>query len=266
MNDAVATLKAKSKSFYWAGCLLPRHRLEDVATLYAYCRQMDDAIDERDAPHEVENALSELQAGTGDLARLCAAYAIPHSVPTAFLHALLADRAPVRCADRRDMLRFCYGVAGTVGLMMSHVLGCRRPASLYRAIDMGIAMQLVNIARDRHEDIAAGRDYLPPGDSQSDLVALAQHYYASGMAGIDDLPRAVRPAIMTAAYVYRDIGRAIRQQPERAARERMVISRPRKAWLTVMALASCLRGSSAGAHDAALHKGLEGLPLTHTGP
>lgn len=264
MNDAAATLKAKSKSFYWAGCLLPASRFDDVAALYAECRRLDDAIDERDAPEEVEAALQAFDHGNGALARLAATYHIPRDVPRYFLQALLADRAPVTCHDIGDVIRFSYGVAGTVGMMMSHVLGCRDPASFYRAIDLGIAMQLTNIARDRADDMADRRDYLPPGYTQQDMVALAERYFESGMAGIHDLPGAVRPAIMTAGCVYRAIGRRIQAYPQRAASARMVVSPPCKAVLTITAFGACLRRASSQPHDPALHAYLEGLPLTHT--
>lgn len=266
MNHAVQTLKNKSKSFYWAGLLLPRRRLQDVATLYAFCREMDDAIDERGAAHEVEQALADCRQGRGNIHSLMMRYQIPLPVMEAFLIALLADTAPVKHTDKTSILRFAYGVAGTVGIMMSHVLGCHDHKSAHYAIDLGIAMQLVNIARDRAEDLALGRDYLPAPYSQRDLVLLAEPYFQSGMRGIHRLPIAVRPAIMSAAYLYRAIGERILAEPQRAARERLYVCKPRKAWLTFCALAACLLPRKTGTHDASLHQALAGLPMTDTHP
>ncbi|MDX2113791.1 MAG: squalene/phytoene synthase family protein [Alphaproteobacteria bacterium] len=264
MSEALQTLKRKSQSFYWAGLLLPARVRMDVAELYAFCRAMDDAVDEQHSPQYVEHAQHSLPQTYPHIHRLCQRYDIQPQVMEAFLSSLLADQPPVRHASLGSLLRFAYGAAGTVGIMMSHVLGARTPQALYRAVDLGIAMQLVNIARDRASDLAAQRDYLPPGHAPATLVVLAEDYFTSGMAGIALLPWPMRPAIMTAALVYREIGMVLLARPENALRQRVVVPRWRKLQLTFRALilvAAARRPASP--HLAALHAELAGLPHTH---
>lgn len=265
MAEAKHMLRTKSKSFYWAGQLLPHRQFQDAASLYAFCREMDDAIDERDDVTFIEQSRQQLHSGKGDMAALFQRYGIPKEIVEAFISTLLADRAPLQHESLTSVLRFAYGVAGTVGVMMSHVLGQRDRVILYHAIDLGIAMQLINIARDRTEDAANQRHYIPPGEDAISFVRVAERYFASGMAGIHALPIAVRPAIMSAALIYRAIGQHILRNPDKAQRTRIIVPRYEKAWLTVKALWLVAIGfrKALHSHDASLHDALCGLPCVH---
>lgn len=265
MNSAQTILKEKSKSFYFAGRLLPRDVFADAARLYAFCRQIDDAIDEEQNPEAVHEAIRLLDQGQSAIQPLIHHYQIPQPVVRAFLESEYQDQAPVTFTSRNQLLRFAYGVAGTVGVMMSHVLGRSDAHTLYHAIDLGIAMQLTNIARDVREDALQHRHYLPPGEDAVSLVHLAERYFQSGIGGIALLPYVVRPAILTAAYSYRAIGQRIVADPDYAATCRVVVPRWQKTTLASRAVAQTLLGRLRApvAHDASLHAPLHGLPCVH---
>ena len=265
MSDAMHSLKKHSKSFYWAGLLLPRTTLDDVQQLYAYCRKMDDAVDELNAPEIVRESLAKHEAGVGEVSHLLAEYEISLPVLQAFLEGLIDDTAPVKHNDISSVLAFGYHVAGTVGVMMCHILGRKDATTIYEAIDLGVAMQLVNIARDRAEDLRNKRDYIPKNYTQTSLVQIAERYFDSGMQGVHKLPLAMRPAIMTAAFLYREIGREIIKNPEYALTHRVMVSKPRKLLLTLRALLACMHKPKATKHDIALHAAFKHMPCADGG-
>jgi phytoene synthase len=155
-----------------------------------------------------------------------------------------------RYATAEDLFLYCYHVAGVVGLMMAHVMGTRQPETLQRAADLGIALQLTNIARDVVEDAAVGRVYLPlawldeagvPADAVAEprhrakvagvvarLLAAADHFYASGDEGIRHLPLRSAWAVAVARGVYSEIGARVRRLGERAWDARVVVPRRQK--------------------------------------
>jgi phytoene synthase len=150
---------------------------------------------------------------------------------------MISDLDLVRIQSDRDLVRYCYRAAGTVGLMMCAVLGVRDPRAWRHAVDLGIAMQLTNISRDVLEDAQAGRVYLPAErlsaygvtpeevvDGQADagaislvvedVLVLAEGYYQSGDAGMRFLPTRARWAILVASRLYRGIGRRLRRRQQ----------------------------------------------------
>ena len=198
----------------------------------------------------------------------------------ALIDAVLTDLGPVHVADETELLRYAYGVAGTVGLMMCAVLGADTPEAGPHAIDLGVAMQLTNIARDVTEDAARDRLYLPaawlpPGFGPGNLadapeaafaavrrvLARADRHYRSAEQGLRHLPPRVRPAIRAAGRLYEEIGlRVLRRGPAHFSAGRCVVPTSRKLLLT----AGCLLGGlPIGPHDPALHAPLHGLPGTH---
>lgn len=257
------SMKTHSRSFYFAGLMLPSGTLGYVNRLYAYCREMDDAVDELNQPEIVTHELAQLEAGNSEIQEVIDAYSIPPEAIKAFLSALVADTPPVRIQTRAELLQFCYGVAGAVGVMMCHILGVRQREALYHAIDLGIAMQLTNIARDRAEDAATNRHYFPEGLTQAALVQMAEPYYKSGMAGVVYLPLRVRPAIASAALIYREIGQKILRHPETAPHSRMVVGRGKKLWLSVKALGRLARLRRNPQHDPTLHDAISAYPCAH---
>jgi phytoene synthase len=152
-----------------------------------------------------------------------------------------------------DTIRYCYHVAGVVGIMMAYIMGVRNEPTLQRAMDLGIAFQLTNIARDVMDDAQLGRRYLPsdwlnragvPGEAilerqhrraVSDVVRRmlreADRYYDSARIGIAQLSLRSAWAVATAKEVYRDIGRTVLKRGEGAWDERATTSVSRKLWL-----------------------------------
>ena len=264
-RDALRVLSRHGRTFRLAGALLPRGQLDAAAELYVFCRAVDDLADESPDPDAAREALLALRQEVGQgtrrsplAARFAALRACPRAT-TAFIDTMLGDLAPVRIADEAALLRYAYGAAGTVGLLMCGVLGVRDPAAEPHAVDLGIAMQLTNIARDVVEDTRRDRLYLPatwlppgfgPADVATDpdgvfaavqrLLALAHGRYRHAAHGYRHLPPRTRLAIRVAGRLYEEIGRRIlRAGPAYLAAGRSVVPLPRKlALLTREAAAS----------------------------
>jgi phytoene/squalene synthetase len=183
-----------SRSFYLSSLLLPRPIRHQAWALYAFCRQADDAVDgdnpgDGTVPVDAPSEAAQLVAVAGLRQRLAAVYrgepgeGQGHAIDRAFAQVVTRTRMPVQLPSRlldgmeqdargqhyhswEDLYGYCFNVAATVGLMMTCVMGHKLPASrqaevLLRAADLGVAMQLTNIARDVGEDARRGRVYLP---------------------------------------------------------------------------------------------------------
>ncbi len=238
--SALGTLARHGRSFRLAGTLLRRRDLEDAATLYAFCRQVDDLADLADDPEVARTALLRLRhavaatdarhAQAAPLLEIAGRRGIDLQPALALIDTMILDLSPLALADEAALLRYAYGAAGTVGLMMYDMLGSRDPAGRRHAVDLGIAMQLTNIARDVVEDAARGRLYLPATWLPADLslgciaraentaatyravqllLALADRHYRSAESGMKFLPLRPRTAIRVAARLYEEIGRMI---------------------------------------------------------
>lgn len=269
-------LRAGSKSFFLASLALPRRVRRASSALYAMCRVADDAIDE---PRASFGALSRLEeridravAGRPAnhpvdraFADVVQAFRIPHAVPAALLEGFRWDLEGRRYASLSDLEGYAVRVASTVGTMMTLVMGVRDPRTLARASDLGVAMQLTNIARDVGEDARAGRVYLPldwlaeegidpdalvraprftPGLGRvvARVLAAAEGLYARADDGVARLPRACRPAIRLARLLYADIGRTIAGRGWDSVSSRAVVSPVRKAALVVASLSALWSG------------------------
>ena len=289
-------LAANGKSFDWARRFLGKQMGGDAATLYRFCRVLDDMADGdiTDGPHRLLTIRDDLAAGRRATDTLLADFQpfihqknLPVPVIIALIDGLLQDQKPVRIADERALRRYAYRVAGTVGLLMCHVLDCDDDAARPHAIDLGIAMQLTNIARDVLEDAQMGRRYLPAswaGDvtpahitaanhasdgevassvsaAVCQLLLLADDYYQSGAAGLSYLPLRAHIAIAVAARVYRQIGVQIAATGYGWHQGRQVTSRVTKIKCSLQACGSIWRRFGPRTpHCKQLHDGLEGLP------
>jgi phytoene synthase len=233
-----ALLRGGSRSFHAAARLLPHAVAESASVLYAFCRLADDAVDlQRGTLEELRERLA--RAYDGDplpipADRALAAVVARHAIPPALLEALLEgfawDAEGRRYADLPALHAYAARVAGSVGVLMALLMDTRAPEALARAADLGVAMQLSNIARDVGEDARAGRLYLPldwlteagiepqaflahPLHSPAlagviaRLLAEAEALYDRAAAGIALLPPKCRPAIGAARLLYRAIGR-----------------------------------------------------------
>ncbi|MCH2394815.1 phytoene/squalene synthase family protein [Oceanibaculum sp.] len=235
-----AAIRRGSKSFHLASLLLPVRVREATHALYGFCRHSDDLVDDTRAGPEalarLHDRLEAIYAGSPAanpidraFARVVRDHAIPKSAPLALLSGFAMDMEGRRYDRIGEVKSYATGVAASVGIMMAMVMGVGDASSLARAADLGIAMQLTNIARDVGEDARNGRLYLPrdwlaEGGIDADaflrrprfspalagvirrLLEEADHHYRLGHAGIERLPPDCRLAIRTAALVYREIG------------------------------------------------------------
>ncbi len=255
-------LRGGSKTFFAASKVLPRAVGDPAIALYAFCREADDAIDSPgrrlDAIEMLHERLDAIYDGVPDdnaidraMAHVVAHFAIPRALPEALVEGLAWDAKGRRYETLSDVLAYAVRVAGTVGVMMSLLMHRRDAETIGRACDLGIAMQLTNIARDVGEDARAGRLYLPRQwlheagldvetwrvapffDDRiarviARLLAVADVFYARGAAGIDDLPWTCRPGIHGARLIYAEIGREVARAGFDSLSQRAVVSMPRK--------------------------------------
>jgi phytoene synthase len=267
-----AMLAGGSRSFRAAALLLPARIAEPATALYAFCRVADDAIDE--APDAaaalpvLQRRLDAIHAGRPQphpadraFAVVVRDYAIPRALPAALLEGFAWDAEGRRYADLAALEAYAARVAATVGAMMTLLMGVRDPAALARACDLGVAMQLTNIARDVGEDARNGRLYLPLDwmraeglDPEAFLAAprftpalgrivqrlldAADAHYARSEAGFALLPRDCRAGIAAARHVYAEIGRAVERQGGDSVGRRAHVPNARKALLMARSLSA----------------------------
>lgn len=271
-RDALrAAIHGGSKSFYAAGCLLPGGYRDAAYALYGFCRSSDDAAD---APGAREAAIDDLSARLDAVyagvprdsasdrafAAVVDACAIPKALPAALIDGMAWDIAGRRYATIGDLEAYAARVAGAVGAMMALVMGARSRPALSRAVDLGLAMQLSNIARDVGEDARMGRVYLPEAWLREEGVDIdaflrrpvytdgvgrvtlrmlkqAERYYDRASAGIAKLPWRCRPAMQAARVIYREIGRTVAQRGGDGVTARAVVPGRRKLILAAQASA-----------------------------
>ena len=292
------SLAANGKSFHWARRFLGSRMGGDAARLYAFCRLLDDMADGdiENGPARLAAIRADLLAGrSGDDPALRAFLPLmtekrfPPDVLIALMDGLLEDQDDVVVlADEAALLRYAYRVAGTVGLLMCHVLDCHAPPARAHAIDLGIAMQLTNIARDVLEDAQMNRRYLPgtwvgnadpatilaAADDPDGLVArevraavarllsLADQFYASGAEGYRYLPWRAHMSIAVAARVYRQIGVQLAAVDFAWHEGRQVTSRRRNRCSTIVPRLAGRMGAGRAQHDTRLHTALRGRPMS----
>ena len=182
-------------------------------------------------------------------------YWIPAHYALELIEGMAMDARGTRYATLKELLLYCYRVAGTVGLMMSHVMGLRDESALKHAADLGIAMQLTNIARDITEDAAMGRIYLPLSWLQEAQIPVAEiaarehreklamlslrllreadRYYRSGDAGLWHLSFRSACAVSAARQVYSEIGSLLLRKGTRAWDQRTYVTGPLKVWVVL---------------------------------
>ncbi len=307
MATATATaedsLKNNGKTFHWARRFLGPDMGGNAAQLYAFCRILDDMADGDipDGPQRLKHIYSAIKNKTPitdiDLAPLSSfmdTHHLPQDVLLALMDGLLMDQDIVAIQTEDEVIRYGYHVAGAVGVLMCPILNVdtTQPSDAhYHAIDMGIGMQLTNIARDVLEDAKMGRRYLPAawvgGLSAAEiaeaadrghrehialvrsavqrLLGIAELYYDSGMAGLTYLPSRAHLAILIAGKAYRKIGLKLARGGTNWHLGRVMTSTATKVMTSVIAapqIAQRLRKPLP--HDATLHLPLKGLPYVHS--
>ena len=206
------------------------------------------------------------------LAAVVAQFEIPRELPGALLEGFAWDATGRRYETLSDVRACGVRVAGAVGVMMSLLMGVRSQGALARAADLGVAMQLSNIARDVGEDARMGRLYLPRqwlreadidpdawlrepkfeprlGELVDRLVEEAEQLYRRAAAGIDELPVECRPAIHAARLMYAAIGREVSRRGGDSVSSRAVVSARRKLFLLAEALIAATRRNDIVEHS-----------------
>ena len=257
-----ALLKGGSRTFHAASKVLPRRIADPAIALYAFCRLADDSVDlGNNRAAAVERLRDRLdRAYRGQPANLAAdrafadvvaRYSIPRELPEALLEGLAWDAEGRRYETLQELYAYAARVAGAVGAMMTLVMGQRAPEIVARACDLGVAMQLTNIARDIGEDARAGRLYLPAAwlreagiepdtwlanpEFSPEIAAMVQRLldaadamYARATLGIANLPLSCRPGIYAARALYAEIGRELERGGLDSVSRRAVVSAERK--------------------------------------
>ncbi len=223
-----------AKSFNWAGFFLPKNIYNDCSKLYAFCRVLDDVVDEKislelrtERFNKIRNVFEkaykkantdknliyqdEYSSIVNDMIIIADNNNIKKIILDDLIEGVGSDlKSKVNLRSIKELLLYSYRVAGTVGLMMAKILNVNDTRSLKGAIDLGIAMQLTNIARDVIEDQKMNRQYIKPDfENIEATLKLADMFYESSFSSIKNIPLKYRFAIIVARRVYRQIGRKI---------------------------------------------------------
>jgi phytoene synthase len=286
MEACRAAIRTGSLSFHAASRLLPAPVRDPALALYAFCRLADDAVDEHDdktgAVLRLRDRLDRVYQGRPVDAAADRAFAavvegfdMPRTLPDALLEGMAWDAVGRRYDDLSGVLDYSARVAAAVGAMMCVLMRVREADALARACDLGLAMQLTNIARDVGEDARAGRIYLPlawlrdagvaPEDFLADpqpvpgirratarLLAKARQLYLRSEAGVPALPIACRPGIMAARLIYDGIGSAVARAGHDSLSARARTTKTQKiGWLMLASLRAA--GTTLMPRPATLH-------------
>jgi len=256
-------LRDGSRTFFAASLILPAGLRAPSAGLYAFCRVADDAVDQgadgAAALSRMRSRLESVYRGQPDDHAVDRLFAdtvlrstIPLAIPQALLEGFAWDVERRRYATLAELECYAVRVAGTVGLMMALLMGVRDHATLAGACDLGVAMQLTNIARDVGEDARNGRLYLPLEWLQEEgidpdrwlgrpehlpalarvverLLGVAEARYTAAEPGISALPANCRPGMRAARLLYAEIGREVARWGFDSINQRAVVSWQRKA-------------------------------------
>ena len=224
-----------AKSFNWAGFFLPKKTYRDCATLYAFCRVLDDIVDEKsnldskikkfnkmksffknsfDFDNKETISSYENETIIKDVIILAENNKIKRIILEDLIDGIASDlKKKIQIRSVKDLLIYSYRVAGAVGLMMSKLLNVNDRRALKGAIDLGIAMQLTNIARDVLEDKKMDREYIKPDfENIQATLKLAEMFYESSFSSIQRIPFKYKFSIIVARRIYRQIGRKILQK------------------------------------------------------
>ncbi|MEH3087436.1 MAG: presqualene diphosphate synthase HpnD [Xylophilus ampelinus] len=257
---------ASGSSFYYAFLFLPRDRRAAITAFYAFCREVDDVVDEVTDPGVAQTKLAWWQsevarafAGmpthpvTQALMPLLAPYPVTQAHLQAVIEGCRMDLTQSRYLDYPGLQRYCHLVAGVVGEVAAHIFGQVRPETTAYAHTLGQAFQLTNIIRDVGEDAMRGRIYLPVNELQqfdvkaheilsrtySDRFTALMRFQAERAHRLYEealrmLPaedrRAQKPGLMMAS-IYRTLLREIERSDFQVLHQRVGLTPLRKFWL-----------------------------------
>ncbi len=269
-----------SKTFFWASIFLPKNILNKVINIYSFCRTYDDIVDEGFPITNLQDAKK--------LEEIIKSYGITQNLIDELISGINSDVNFKRYKNNDELLRYCYKVAGVVGLMMSQALEIRNLEAKYFAIDLGIAMQLTNIARDISQDYDKNRIYLPEDTgisediisnmnqdnkikiekSVNDLLIKADIFYNSSLNGLRYIPIKSRISILIALRIYQAIGHKIKRTGTKFLKENIYITVKEKIFLVIKSIIEFLiffiLPAHRKKHNKYLHEPLSGLADANT--
>ena len=214
-------LSIYAKSFNWAGFFLPKKTYRQCSDLYDFCRTLDDIADKSQDLQIKRKLFNDFKQdfinknlnnkNINKIYELSNNFNISSKIILDLFDGVESDlKDSVKLKTNNELIIYSYQVAGTVGLMMAKILNVKSKDSLRSAIDLGIAMQLTNIARDVIEDSNRNRKYINLDfDTIRETLKLADIFYESSFKSINKIPLNCRFAIIVARRVYRQIGNEI---------------------------------------------------------
>ena len=217
-------LKKHAKSFYWASFFLSKEIFNKCSSLYNFCRTLDDIVDDNNKLEIKKNNFLQFKKNfmnkdlndpiIKEMWSIINSEKISEKVVTDLFDGVETDlEEKVRINSKKELLVYSYRVAGTVGLMMSKILKVKNKEALKGAIDLGIAMQLTNIARDVCEDRDRNRQYIKPDFSAiKETINESQIFYKKSFSSIISIPLRSRFSVIVARRVYKKIGDYILKQ------------------------------------------------------
>ncbi len=257
------SIKSEGKSFYWASFFLPKKNRIAASRLYSICRYLDDVADNSklDTSSKIKNIFNQIKENeSSEINIFFKKNNINIGILKDLIDGLISDQQNVRVTDEKELIDYSYKVAGTVGLMMLPIINTKDAEARKHAIDLGIAMQLTNIARDVYEDAKMNRLYLPKEwlgqvsisdltDNKLDdqkkklielsiknLIELSDKFYANGFSGMKFIPLRTRLAIFFAAKIYKGIGEKIKSCGYVYKLERIYLNKLEKLWITIISI------------------------------
>ena len=257
------SIKSEGKSFYWASFFLPKKNRIAASRLYSICRYLDDVADNSklDTSSQIKNIFNQIKGNeSSEINIFFKKNNINLGILKDLIDGLISDQQNVRVTDEKELIDYSYKVAGTVGLMMLPIINTKDAEARKHAIDLGIAMQLTNIARDVYEDAKMNRLYLPKEwlgqvstsdliDNKLDdqkkklielsiknLIELSDKFYANGFSGMKFIPLRTRLAIFFAAKIYKGIGEKIKSGGYVYKLERIYLNKLEKLWITIISI------------------------------
>ena len=217
-NNLIST---HAKSFSWAGFFLAKQTFENGSSLYDFCRTLDDIADENTSLDSKKKKFNKMKKDfiernfenilIKNIDNLIKKFNISEKIVLDLFDGIESDiKESIEFKTKRELLVYSYRVAGTVGLMMAKILKVDSKIALRSAVDLGIAMQLTNIARDVVEDSGRNRKYIDHDFIKiKETLGIAELFYKSSFKSIKEIPLINRFAILVARRVYREIGNNI---------------------------------------------------------
>ncbi len=262
--NSIKDLKNEGKSFYWASFFLPKKSKNNAGILYSICRYFDNIADKnnKDMSLFLKESIKKIKSDNKNEVNIfLKKNDINVLIFADLIKGLISDQKDVKIKNQTDLIKYSYFVAGTVGLMMSKIIGVKNIKASSCAIDLGIAMQLTNIARDVHEDAKLKRIYLPSewipninlyelngqntisleqetiiSNAINRLIDLSEKFYFNGFSGLKYIPLKTRLGIFIAANIYKGIGIKIKKNGKKYLKKRIYLNYYEKLIITLKSM------------------------------